>query len=721
MQVYVNGKKKHISETAIFTAPFQKKDVGRYAVITDEDISTIRVCFDVDVDSLVIRPQRYGIKYQIIDKNTVELYPDSRYNISVEPNGQIAGSVQLFCGKAPEIDRTKYENIIYFDAGEHFADTLTVDKDNTLVFIAEEATVNGRIILSGCKNVAIDGYGELSHEAYTQRKCLIDVDGCSDVEIRNIVLTSSSFWNLRLLGCDRVHIDNIKIIGYRGNSDGVDVCSSREVLVENIFTRVWDDSLVIKAFDRGDVENVTFCNCVLWNDFARPMEVGVETRADKIHRIRFSDIDIIHSVTGYPVMGIHHGDRAEVYDICFENINIEDTPGSQLFDIRVIQSVWNKDAGMGRVHDVYFKNINVLNNPNHEFLPYHSRMQGYSAENDISNIYFENVKIFGKYAKNAQDLGLQVFDYVNNVNVCATKGPFIEGIKTKITTENYTLRDDGYYDVSVKVSFRNTTDLYKKGMVKLKLSPSWVCDFDGEIRYEIEADGVAEFTKTMRLPAGKYAFSLDSANADPEYAIEFLDLTLELDEDFESCPAYRFCDSYGNSMDDELRLAMKGDLLMIKSELMKKYDITLYAAKPVGKPQPGDILFSIEDTNIRKAPAILLGKNGEYLEGPQIGCPEEISYVFKNYPKVDIKTLKISKRRKDTAIISMSDMKIEDPPDGFLLELALDAKPEKRYEFTLFATPINKATSSDPKVMAHMFVNVRAKKKQKGQITADPE
>ena len=44
-------------------------------VITDEDISTIRVCFDVDVDSLVIRPQRYEIKYQIIDKNTVELYP----------------------------------------------------------------------------------------------------------------------------------------------------------------------------------------------------------------------------------------------------------------------------------------------------------------------------------------------------------------------------------------------------------------------------------------------------------------------------------------------------------------------------------------------------------------------------------------------------------------------------------------------------------------------
>ena len=88
---------------------------------------------------------------------------------------------------------------------------------------------------------------------------------------------------------------------------------------------------------------------------------------------------------------------------------------------------------------------------------------------------------------------------------------------------------------------------------------------------------------------------------------------------------------------------------------------------------------------------------------------------------MDIKTLKISKHRKDTAIISMSDMKIEDPPDGFLLELALDAKPEKRYEFTLFATPINKATSSDPKVMAHMFVNVRAKKKQKGQITADSE
>lgn len=709
MKVFVNEKEKKISNAMVFTAPYQKKDIANYAIITDEDISTIRIVFDVEVSDVVIRPQRYGIEYKIIDEYTVEVYPKGRYNFSIEPNGKIEGSVQIFAGKAPAIDRLQYENVIYFEAGVHFVDTILIDRDNTLIYIDEGAVVNGRVKFLDCKNVAIDGYGELTYEAYTHRRRLVDVDGCADVEIRNITLKSSTNWNTRILGSDRVHIDNIKIIGYRGNSDGVDVCSSRDVLVENIFTRVWDDSLVVKGFNRGDVYNVTFRNCVIWNDFARPIEVGVEIRADKMHNIRFMDIDLIHSVTGYPVMGIHHGDRAEVYDIHFENINVEHTPGAQLFDLRVIPSAWNTDDKMGKVHNVYFKNINVLSDPNAEILPYHSRIQGYSDENNISDVYFENVRIFGKAARNADELGLQVFDYVENVNISATEEPFIERVKTDIKVIDHTLRDDGYYDVTVKVTLTNTTDIVKQGSLELKLSPAWKCEYDKNIKYIIEAKGAAEFIKKIKLPAGKYAFSLDSSNSDLECAVEFLNLELLLTDSFDDSPVYFFGDSYGNSLDDEVRFALKGELLMIKTELFKKYDITLHAAKPAGEPKSGDILFSIEDTNIGNAPAILLGKKGECVEGPQIGCPEEIGFVFKNYPKVDIKSLKLMRQLNDTAILPMSEIGIEDAQSGFLLELVLEAKPEKRYEFTLFATPINKTTKIEPKVMAHMFAMVKGK------------
>lgn len=216
-------------------------------------------------------------------------------------------------------------------------------------------------------------------------------------------------------GCDNVTIDNVKIFGCRGNSDGIDICGSKNVLVSNVFTRVWDDSFVVKAFDTGDLENVVFKDSILWNDFARPMEVGVELRAEKIRNIRFENIDVIHSPTGYPLMGIHHGDRAEVSDIRFENIRIENTPGAQLFDIKITDSVWNKDKVKGSIKDIFFKDIYYIGNPGIDRLLSNSRLQGFSKEAGIRNVTFENINILGKVAVSAQDCGLLTMDYVNNV------------------------------------------------------------------------------------------------------------------------------------------------------------------------------------------------------------------------------------------------------------------------------------------------------------------
>ena len=706
IKVFANEKEKELRKALVYTVPYQKKYGTHYAIITDDNIDVIRIKFDIEVKSLLIRPLRFEIDYRIVDTNTVEIYPKNRYNFSVEPNGDINESILIFCGKSDKLDASKYENIICFEKGRHFADTIEINKDNTLVFVDEGATVDGQIIFRDCNNVAVDGFGVLTYERYTTRTRMIVCEKCADVEIRNLTIKGSTNWNVCLQNCDRVHIDNVKIIGHHGNSDGVDVCGSRNVLVENCFTRVWDDSLVVKGFDTGDVFNVTFRNCVLWNDFARPMEIGVEIRADKMHDILFEDIDVIHSVTRYPIIGIHHGDRAEVYNVKFENINIEHTPGAQLFDLRITNSAWNKDNKMGKIHDVSFKNINVLSNSNTENLPYHSRIQGYSDMNDISNISFENIRVFGKVARTPEELGLQIFDYVSNVSVSAKEGPFIERIKTKISVEDCRLCDDGYYDVTIKTTFENISNTFKKGSCYLKVSPSWILEYDKTISFEVLPGNVAEDTKNVRLPAGKYAFSFEGSDVDLEGNIAYANLEMILSDSFFDSPSYRFSDNYGNSRDEEIRFAIKNNILMIKSELIKKHDLALYVANPV-KAEVGEILFSIEDTNSGTAPAILLGKDGQIVEGPQIGCPEEIGFVFKNYPKVDVKSVKIQKKLTDVAYISLSQLDIDTFGDGFLMELVLDDESEKRYEYSLFGSPIPKKTSMEPRVLAHMFVNVK--------------
>lgn len=53
---------------------------------------------------------------------------------------------------------------------------------------------------------------------------------------------------------------------------------------------------------------------------------------------------------------------------------------------------------MEKNHDCSFKKINVLSEPNAEILPYHSRIQGDSETHNISDISFEDIRIFGKAA-----------------------------------------------------------------------------------------------------------------------------------------------------------------------------------------------------------------------------------------------------------------------------------------------------------------------------------
>ena len=68
-----------------------------------------------------------------------------------------------------------------------------------------------------------------------------------------MILRDSSTWTMPIRQSDRVTVKNVKLLGYRANSDGIDICNSRDVTVEDCFIRTLDDLIVVKT-DRGQGE-----------------------------------------------------------------------------------------------------------------------------------------------------------------------------------------------------------------------------------------------------------------------------------------------------------------------------------------------------------------------------------------------------------------------------------------------------------------------------------
>lgn len=96
---------------------------------------------------------------------------------------------------------------------------------------------------------------------------------CEDVTVSGVTILRSPFWTLHLLYCARVTVDGVTIRnnigGYGPSSDGIDVDSSRDVLIQNCDISCYDDNICLKAGRDADglrvnrpTENVVIRDCV---------------------------------------------------------------------------------------------------------------------------------------------------------------------------------------------------------------------------------------------------------------------------------------------------------------------------------------------------------------------------------------------------------------------------------------------------------------------------
>lgn len=723
-EVFQNGIKQKVNTALIRPVPYNKEKVQEFVICGFSGDDIIEVNTEREIHDVIIRPLSAGIKFGF-DEHSVKIYLTKSSNFSVEINGSADDNLLIFASEEHEYELDGM-NIIHITE-DCRKDRILIDKDNTALVVDDGVCVNSKIEVNDCENIKICGRGIITQSGVEDKRyriCL-DVLGCRNVEIEDITITESLFWTLRLLGCENVHINNVKIIGYRGNNDGIDVCGSRNVTVDGAFIRTWDDSFVVKAVDErdkksvhyviwdsptdmskafecvGDVYNILFKNSVLWNDFARPIEIGVSLRADKVHDIRYENIDIIHSTTGYPLMGAHHGDRAEVYNVEFENIRIEDTPGAQLFDFRITDSEWSTDDRKGCMHNFSFKNINLIGKPGIDILPEASRLEGFSYKHGIKNFSFENIILLGKTAENAQQLNLDIKGFADNISFKNTVGkPCIGTVESCIKlSDEPILNSDGNFSVNLILTLENKSDATAEGTAYIKASPKNSGNLKSKTNYALLPYDKKEYIFCGIFPPGKHCFSVESDNLDVKSAKLLVNLPLYAANDINSASSLYFTNYYGDTR-PPIYISVSDNRLILKSELIASSDIIIYTADPVPAEQ-GEVMFTVEETDFGEAPALVMGEEGP-VSAPQLRCPEEVTYVFHNEPKVKkINITEVPRNLDGLFSASLNELGVNENSDRFLLEIQLkDGECNKyRYAYTLGHSVV-------PDKISHMFITV---------------
>jgi len=221
----------------------------------------------------------------------------------------------------------------YFGPGIHFAGKITLH-DNESLYVDKDALVYGCIYARGASNVRVFGnglfddsteerVGNYCYEEYTNGN--IKFYDCENVSVEGVLFRNSAIWCVNLFGCRCVKLDDVKVFGqWRYNTDGVDVVNSQDISIENSFIHSFDDTITIKGIDvYKEISNqrIHVKNCVLWCDWGKTCEVGIETVCREYSDISFTHCDILRA--GNTALDIQSGDCAEIHDILYADINVE--------------------------------------------------------------------------------------------------------------------------------------------------------------------------------------------------------------------------------------------------------------------------------------------------------------------------------------------------------------------------------------------------------------
>lgn len=187
---------------------------------------------------------------------------------------------------------------------------------------------------------------------------LVEFQRCKNVDIHNIEMHETARWTCNIVECNGVDIKDVVINSnyHVANSDGFDITSSQNVVIDHCYIATGDDALCIKAHEGLDVDNVLIKNCKAMS-LANCFKIGTNVYHN-VRNVTIKDCEFFMDGTtgGYAGISIQSDRGSVVENITCENIKMDGITSAFV--------VWlgNRHQGTpGQLKNVTIKDITAEN------------------------------------------------------------------------------------------------------------------------------------------------------------------------------------------------------------------------------------------------------------------------------------------------------------------------------------------------------------------------
>lgn len=406
---FVNRTKQYIGDV-------QKVAIANYQSINDVSV-VIRT--KKNVKSCNVRPKSLHIPVNGINTNklTLKVPANKKLYIDVDDLPPL-----LLFGDLPEqySEIIQKADVLYYKKGIHNVGEIKA-KSNTTIYLEKDAIVYGRITAEACENLRIIGRGTLDTTKDEEGRA-IRLRNCKNILVEGITVRSSKIgWMVVPWSCENVTLNNLKVLGFGSNNDGIDIISSSNIQVKNCFIRSTDDCIALKTLSRDvEMKNIVVEGCTM-HGFASSdgFTIGFEIKYP-ISGVTVKNCDVLSAKGsgtsgGHSALSIVCDGTGPVSDVLFEDIRVEEKLDCKNFELMVTNGKHYSKVAPGAIKNITIRRVH-WERKDSPFM-----IWGEDDVNKVANISFEDCTIANEPLQSAASGNFIINKYTGNISFVHNK------------------------------------------------------------------------------------------------------------------------------------------------------------------------------------------------------------------------------------------------------------------------------------------------------------